>query len=100
MMADNDSWLTKLRLGWMRLRVRLVAGRTHYPNLYDQLANTAVCFDLRSATEEQLIRMTSNTARLMDGLIQEMNAREMPSEEVIDQIYARMENGSQRNVTP
>lgn len=44
--------------------------------------------------------MTSNTARLMDGLIQEMNAREMPSEEVIDQIYARMENGSQRNVTP
>lgn len=67
MMADNDSWLTKLRLGWMRLRVRLVAGRTHYPNLYDQLANTAVCFDLRSATEEQLINICARNPVLQGG---------------------------------
>jgi len=53
------------------------AERVYYPNLYTQLANMAACFDLRQASNDQLVLLFGNTTRLAHGLLTEMKARQM-----------------------
>ena len=56
---------------------RKKAERVYYPNLYTQLANMPTCFDLRQASDDQLVLLFGNTTRLAHGLLAEMKTRDM-----------------------
>ena len=56
---------------------RKKADRIYYPNLYTQLANMPTCFDLRQASDAQLVLLFGNSTRLVKGLLTEMRTRNM-----------------------
>ncbi len=97
-MRDQEPLLRPIRLLLRKIKLRFTAQRVYHTNLYEQLANTATFFELSKATDDQLIRMSSNTARLMDGLLEEMNRREMPTDIIIETIYEKLRSGEGANV--
>jgi len=71
--------------------------RVEHTNLFDQLCNISACYDLRNATDEQMIRLWLNTTRLVDGVLKEMEIRGMDVENIIDISKQKLEDGSLQN---
>lgn len=98
-MGDHEPFSRRIRILFRTIKLRLSGRRVYHANLYEQLANSATFFELSKATDDQLIRMAGNTARLMDGLLQEMNTREMPTDMIIDTIYEKLRTGEGANLS-
>lgn len=83
---------------WRRLAARVLPRRrTEYPDLFEQLANIQVCYDLRPATEDQLVNLWLNTLRLMEGLHTEMHGRGMDVDQITEIGKSALRNGQIKN---
>lgn len=71
--------------------------RTEYVNLFDQLCNISTCYDLRQASDDQIIRLWGNTTRLIDGVLKGMESRGMDINEILDISKRSLANGALQN---
>lgn len=78
---------------WKRLR-RLFIKRREWPNLYTQLANMRVCFDLQGATDEQLMLIWVNHITLTSALLNEMNKRGIDVDAIVQETKRQDELGN------
>lgn len=71
--------------------------RREYVNLFDQLCNISTCYDLRKATDEQILRLWGNTTRLVDGVLKEMESRGMDVDALLEISKDGLANGKLEN---
>lgn len=80
------------------LRGRMLSKRrTEYANLFAQLSNVQVCYDLKPATDDELLHLWGNTVRLLNGLLSEMKQRGIDIDDVTEQTKAANNAGALRN---
>ena len=71
--------------------------RMEYVNLFDQLCNISTCYDLRQATDDQIIRLWGNTTRLVDGILKEMESRGMDVDKILEVSKQTLATGGLQN---
>lgn len=100
MLIDVHSIRKGINLSFMTILRRFLgprAPRVEYPNLYVQLANLPVCYDIRQATDDELTMLWLNTTRLVDAVLSEMQVRGMDAGALIDETKKRLDSGDLKN---
>lgn len=71
--------------------------KTYHQNLYTQLANMQIAFDLSKCSEDQLINIWGNTWRLIDGMTTEMEKRGMDHAAIFAGTEMALKSGALEN---
>ncbi|HGO6127526.1 TPA: hypothetical protein ACK3RK_006094 [Burkholderia cepacia] len=82
---------------WKLALLRRSVPKRRFENLYQQLANIRVFFDLEAASDDELVMVWLNTWTLVDGLTKEMQRRGMDPEQIIDATKAAFDDGTLGN---